>query len=280
MGENPQEKDPSMLRSISALFASLALLIGVVAGNDADASTALSRIVKNSELRVGMSGSQPPLNVKSRSGEMIGLEVDLATALAGAMGVKLNIVEMPFSDLLGALKKGKVDMVMSGMTITLERNLEAAFVGPYFVSGKSILTRADKLSASDERDEINQESVKLAALRGSTSQKFVEVAFPKAKLEATSDYDTGVQMVIDGKVDALIADYPICMLSVLRNQGKGLAALTTPFTIEPIGIALPSDDPLLVHGVSNCLIALQGSGTLARLKAKWLADGSWIWLLR
>ncbi len=265
-----------MLRSISALFASLALLVGVVAGNDAVASTALSRIVKKSELRVGMSGNQPPLNFKSRSGEMSGLEVDLATALAGAMGVELKIVEMPFADLLGALKKGKVDMVMSGMTITLERNLEAAFVGPYFVSGKSILTRADKLSATDSRDEINQESVKLAALRGSTSQKFVEVAFPKAKLEATSDYDTGVQMVIDGKVDALIADYEICILSVLRNQGKGLAALTSPFTVEPIGIALPSGDPLFVNAVTNFLNALQSTGALELLKAKWLEDGSWV----
>ena len=265
-----------MLRSISALFASLALLIGVFAGNDAEASTALSRIVKKSELRVGMSGNQPPLNAKSRTGEMIGLEVDLATMLAKAMGVKLSIVEIPFSDLLGAVKKGKVDMVMSGMTITLERNLEAAFVGPYFVSGKSILTRADRLSAADETDEINQESVKLAALRGSTSQKFVEVMIPKAKLETTTDYDTGVQMVIDGKVDALIADYPICVLSVLRNPGKGLAALTTPFTIEPIGIALPSGDPLLVNAVTNFLNALQGTGTLELLKAKWLEDGSWL----
>jgi polar amino acid transport system substrate-binding protein len=233
-----------MLRSISALFASLALLIGVFAGNDADASTALSRIVKKSELRVGMSGNQPPLNVKSRSGEMIGLEVDLAKLLARAMGVELNIVEMPFSDLLGALKKGTVDMVMSGMTITLERNLEAAFVGPYFVSGKSILTRADKLSASDSADEINHESVTLAALRGSTSQKFVEVNLPKAKLETTTDYDAGVQMVLDGKVDALVADYPICMLSVLRNQGK--------------------------------VNALQGTGALELLKAKWFEDGSWL----
>ena len=58
-------------------------------------------------MRVGMSANQPPFNAKSRSGQHIGLEVDLARALAGAMGVKLEIVEKPFGQLLPALEKGQ-----------------------------------------------------------------------------------------------------------------------------------------------------------------------------
>ena len=93
----------------------------------------LSAILKKGEIRIGMTGTQPPFTMKSKSGELIGYEVDLAKALAKNMGVKLKLVEMPFSDLLGALKTGKVDAVKSGMTMTPERNLEVLFAGPYIL---------------------------------------------------------------------------------------------------------------------------------------------------
>jgi polar amino acid transport system substrate-binding protein len=114
----------------------------------------LSTILKKGEIRIGMTGNQPPFTMKAKSGELIGYEVDLATALAKNMGVKLKLVEMPFSDLLGALKAGRIDAVMSGMTMTPERNLEVLFAGPYIISGKSILTKSrliSEISATSEK---------------------------------------------------------------------------------------------------------------------------------
>ena len=69
-----------------------------------DDAGVLGRIVKSGEFRVGMSGSQPPFCVKSKSGQLIGYEVELAASLANAMGVELKIVEKPFGELLGALE--------------------------------------------------------------------------------------------------------------------------------------------------------------------------------
>lgn len=63
------------------------------------------------------------------------------------MGVRLRFVERPFAQLLPALEKGEIDVVMSGMTITPDRNLRVAFVGPYIVTGKSILAKARRLAA-------------------------------------------------------------------------------------------------------------------------------------
>jgi ABC-type amino acid transport substrate-binding protein len=100
--------------------------------------------------------------------------------------------------------------------------------------------------------------------------------FPKAKLVATPDYDEAVQMVIDGKVDALVADYQICAYSIWRNPEANLVTLPDLFTVEPLGIALPADDPLLVNLVTNYLQTLEYTGLLGQFKAKWLADGSWI----
>ena len=121
----------------------------------------LSTILKKGEIRIGMTGTQPPFTMKAKNGELIGYEVDLAKALAKNMGVKLKIVEMPFSDLLGAIKAGKVDAVMSGMTMTPERNLEVLFAGPYLLSGKAILTKSkliEEISAATRPPKKNIES--------------------------------------------------------------------------------------------------------------------------
>src|SRR5579864_3812732 len=78
----------------------------------------LASIVKNGEIRIGTTGTQPPYSMKSKAGELMGYEIDLAKALATNMGVKLKLVEVPFSGLMDALKSGKIDAIMSGMTIT------------------------------------------------------------------------------------------------------------------------------------------------------------------
>ena len=129
-----------ILGLVAICFVALALALPAAAAEDR--SPVLAQIVKSGKIRVGMSGDQAPLNVKSKSGEIIGLEADLANLLASSMQVDLEIVQKPFAQLLPALEKGEVDLVMSGLTITPERNLRVAFVGPYFVSGKSILTKS------------------------------------------------------------------------------------------------------------------------------------------
>ncbi len=236
----------------------------------------LDRIVKNGELRVGMSGNQPPFNVKSRSGSLIGLEVDLANELAAAMEVKLNIVTKPFGELLAALKSGEVDVVMSGVSITADRARETYFVGPYLLAGKSILTKSKTLAAARAAGDINRADVKLAALENSTSQRFVEKLIPEAQLVKVKDYDEGVDMVLKDQVDALVADMPICVLSLLRFPNEGLATLTQPMTIEPVGIAVPSNDLLFRNLLDNYVDTLEKMGVLDQLRKKWLEDGSWI----
>jgi polar amino acid transport system substrate-binding protein len=249
---------------------------GAVDGLASEAAPVLSRIVESGTLKIGMSGNQPPFNVVSKSGKLIGYEVDLANLLADAMGVKVEFVQKPFGELMGALEEGGIDAIMSGMTMTPKRNLKAAFVGPYIVSGKSILTKSATLAALEDAEEIDRASIKIVALKGSTSEKFVQNVLEKTTYIPVDDYDTGVQMVIDGKADALVADFPICALSQMRFPDAGLATLTEPMTIEPIGIALAPGDSLLVNMVSNYLGALEGIGLLDALEKKWFEDGAWL----
>ena len=236
----------------------------------------LSKIIKNGEIRIGMTGNQPPFSMKSKNDKLMGYEVDLARILAESMGVKLKMVELPFSELMPALQSGKVDGVMSGMTITPERNMKAFFAGPYTLSGKSILTKSKVLAEITEAEEANVKKYKITCLKGSTSEDFVRAYMPDTEIIPVENYDMGVDMILNDQADALVADFPICLVTLLRYQDEGLVTLDEPLTIEPIGMALPPDDPQFLNLVENYLYALELSGALQLLDQIWFEDGQWL----
>ena len=240
------------------------------------ASPVLDRIQKRGELIVGTMGNMPPLNMTAKDGEIFGLEPDLAQLMARAMDVKVKFVTKPFNELLPALQNGEVDMVLSGMTITPERNRKVAFVGPYFISGKAFLTKIKNIAYADEAEDANNPKTKLVTLKDSTSQAFAEAFLDKTTLFTTGNYDEAVDMVLQDKVDAMIADYPICVVSVFRYPDAGLLSVVTQLTYEPIGIGLPANDPLLINWTQNTLNNIEGSGILDELKLKWFARGNWL----
>ena len=240
------------------------------------AGETLARVVDFRVLKVGMSGSQPPMNTVNRDGAMMGMDVDLAKALAAAMRVQLEIKKMPFGELMEALEQNKVDMVISGMAITPERTEMASFVGPYMVSGKSILTKDSVLAKVSAMEEVNRDNLKLAALQNSTSASFVSTVAPQASLVEITDYDEGIKMLREDKIDGMVADMPICQLSVMRYPDAGFVTLERPLTIEPIGIAISKDDPQFLNLVQNYLDGFGKLGIMTQLQKRWFEDSSWI----
>jgi ABC-type amino acid transport substrate-binding protein len=253
------------LLALSALFP-----INSMAGDT------LQRVVDFQVLKVGMSANQPPMNTLNREGGLMGFDVDLAKALAGAMRVKLEIKAMPFGELIAALEKDEIDMVISGMSITPERTEQVSFVGPYMMSGKSILTKNSVLAKASQVEDFNRKDLKLVALSNSTSASFARAVAPEASLTEVVSYDQGVAMLVAGEADVMIADMPICVLSVMRYPDAGLITLDKPLTIEPIGIAVSKDDAQFLNLVDNYLDTYAKTGVLAKLRKKWLEQSDWI----
>ena len=74
----------------------------------------------------------------------------------------------------------------------------------------------------------------------------------------------------------MVADYPICLVSVYRYPEEGLLTVVTPLTYEPIGIAIPANDPLLLNWLENFMNTLKASGNLENITDYWLEDASWL----
>jgi polar amino acid transport system substrate-binding protein len=262
--------------AFTTLFGVFSLLSSAIAADSSKISPVIDRIMAKKEVVVGTAASMPPLNMTTKDGRIIGMEVDLASMIAGGMEVKLTWKQMPFDELIPALLSGKVDMVLSNMTMTPSRNLKIAFAGPYFQSGKSILVKEENVASLDSIEKLNNPANVLVALKGSTSQVFVENILPKAKLELAPDYGQAVDMVKNGKAKAMVADWPICQVSVLRYPEAKLTSLDKPISYEPIGVALPPGDPLLVNLVENTLRSLDRMGRIEALLDKWFKNGAWL----
>jgi ABC-type amino acid transport substrate-binding protein len=264
---------------ISVRFLVIVLAALCLANVSLAGSPVLSRVTGDGVLRVGMSVDQPPFNMRAGDKSVIGFDVDLAHAMADAMSVRLEIVEMPFANLLEALVDERVDMVISGVTITLERAARVGFIGPYTLSGKSMLTTARVKDIVKDGKEFNNPEIRLVALAGSTSEIFVQQNLPQASLHAIPNYNEGIQKLLTGQVDAMVADMPILRLSVLRYPEAGLGIIEPPLSIEPIGIAIDREDRQFENLVRNYLTSFEKTGFTRRLHQKWFEDNSWIELL-
>jgi ABC-type amino acid transport substrate-binding protein len=259
-----------------SVFSFMAIITTVlILATIAAAGPVMDRILKNGELVVGISGAQLPFNATTKTGEIIGFDADLAKAIAGNLAVKVEFATMPFADLLPALEKGTVDMIISGMAMLPSRNRKAAFVGPYYVSGKGILTTAAKAAMFTDLQSMNKPDVKLAALKDSTSQMFVEKVVFLSERVTVNTYKEALDLLTKGEIDALIADYPYCAVTAFRYREKGLTSADFKLSFEPVGIALP-EDTLLINYVQNILILLKGEGALEGLEERWFKKIDWL----
>jgi len=248
----------------------LGVVTNVFAGMD---SSTLERIQKSGQLVLGTSGNMPSMTQLDADGNLSGFDIDMANMMAGVMGVELVTKVMPFGELIPAIKEGKVDVVISNMTITPKRNLEVAFVGPYMISGKCIVTKNETLAQEEAPESMNIPETSLAVLKGSTSEDVARQLYVNAKVVTVDSLLDAAEMVKNDEVSGMLADYPICAATLKANPEAGFVTLFSLLTYEPIGIALPANDAQFINWTQNFLHRLDGTDTLTILSERWLGMG-------
>lgn len=260
----------------SAVTAALLLFAGIFCFTSlASAGPMIDQILKKKELVVGTSASYPPLTFKAKDGQVYGLDIDVAQAIASAMGVKLRTVVIPFEELIPALEKGKIDMIISSMTITPQRNLRVAYIGPYFISGQAILTTKETAINLNSAADINKPDFSLSVPRGTTTELIAKKLLPKANIIVASSTTDALDMLLNKKVKAMMADYPYVTVEAFRNKEKGYLAIP-PFSVEPLGIAVRADDPLFLNFLDNTINMMRGDGLLNALTQRWFNNPAWM----
>jgi polar amino acid transport system substrate-binding protein len=265
------------LRVVGAVLLLGSLLVGCstlgLGGKGTD------RITRSGQLRVGMAGDYPPMNARAADGRLIGLDADLAAALASILKVELVLVEKPLGELLDAVRSGDVDVAISGLTMTPRRNLDVAFAGPYYLARKALLGKPEILGGIENITQLRGRGLRVTAVRGGTSEELVKRSLPQSIHLFVASQDDAVALVVSGDADVLVADDPVARFALLRNPGAGLTFVESTFSAEPIGIAIAPEDHLFVNLVENYLSSLEHIGLLSVLRERWLENDDWLVLL-
>lgn len=257
-----------MLKSMFKLALVISLFLGAVA--TASETPVMDRVLSKKRLVVGTSGNMPPMTRALPNGGAAGFDIDLAEMMARSLGAELKIVVMPLNELVPAVKSGKVDIAISNMTMTMERNKHVAFSHPYLESGKCLITKQPEMAAGENAADIDTKKATVVVIKDSTSEGFANILMKHTKIVAVDSKDKGIEMVKNGKADAMLTDYPMCMAAVSNNPDAGFVATFSTLTYEPISIAMPGNDPLFMNWTDNFVERLKATGTIDGLLQKWL----------
>jgi polar amino acid transport system substrate-binding protein len=268
---------PTRLGPLIAIGLALAWLLLGCSSIGSDASNrGVARIQRTGELRVGMTGGYPPMNARTIDGRLIGLDADLAAALASILKVRLVLVERPLGELLESVRSGEVDVAISGLTMTPRRNLKVAFAGPYYLARKGLLARPELLEGVENVADLAGLGLRVAAVAGGTSEELVRRRLPDSTHLFVANQDDAVALIVTGEADVLVADDPVIRFALLRHPDSGLAWVESTPSAEPIGIAVSPGDPLFLNLIENYLRNLEEIGLLDKLRTKWFESDDWI----
>jgi ABC-type amino acid transport substrate-binding protein len=205
--------------------------------------------------KLKMYGNENVGFLEIKNGKPTGFSADLAEAIAGKLGLKLEVALLPFSDLFSRLTADIGDIAMSAITITPERKLQFDFSYPYFNSGQSLLVPTASTIAS-EADLLGK---KVGVIKGTTNETLAR------KVPGIAQIDT-----YDGKLDAVIVDTPFAQYNARATGKTRIAKVLT--TGDQYGIAVRKGNAKLLKGINKAMNAIRKDGTYDRLYKKYFGN--------
>ncbi len=264
-----------LLKAFAVLLALAVACPAIAADNELAKKSTMAEILARGELRVGFDPGYMPFEMTDKTGKFIGFDIDMARELANAMGVKLVEVNTDFDGIIPSLLNGKIDVIISAMTITQKRNLSIGFSDPYIEIGQSVLLNKKHEGKITSWKQLNDPQFVVVSRQGTTGEEAVKRYLPKATFKTFEKEADGALEVANGRADAWVYDMPFNVV-FLAEQGKdSLVHLDEPFTYEPLGIGIRQGDPDFLNFLNNFLRQIKKDGRYERMYNKWIKSTDW-----
>lgn len=234
----------------------------------------LNEIIQRGELRVGLEPGYMPFEMRDKKGNIIGFDIDMAREMAKGMGVKLKLVPTAWDGIIGGLLAGKFDVLMSGMTITQERNLKINFANSYISVGQTMLVA--KKHAGKKWQDLDDPKYTIVTKLGVTGEIATRKMFKKAKIRTFEGEAEGAQEVINGNADAFVYDKPYNAFFMAAKGGDNVIHFDEDLTYEPLGWAIKKGDPDLLNWLNNFLAQMRGDGRYDKIYNRWFNSNDWL----
>ncbi len=252
-----------------AAFAWL-LSTGLAAPAPAQTPSLLDSITRSGTLRVGLTEDYRPFSIAAASGNVEGIDVDMANNLALSLGVKLEIVKTSWPTLKSDLEADKFDIAMGGITITLDRQKVGLFSTPVFSSGKTPITHCGDEAKYQTLAQIDQPGVRVIVNPGGTNERFDKAHLQKVTLVPWNDNATIFDALARGTADAMITDSVETRPQAKLHPGVLCPVHPdAPFDHSELGYWMPRDVVFAAY-VDQWLHLLNLTGEHQAILARWL----------
>ncbi|WP_312497837.1 ABC transporter substrate-binding protein/permease [Enterococcus sp.] len=236
----------------------------------AETDPVYDKIKANGQLVVGLSADYAPYEFHATidgKDEIVGFDISIAQKIADDLGVELKIEELGFDALLGALKTGKIDVVISGMAATDERKKEVNFSNTYMEVQQKVIVRAEDADTFQSTSDFDGAAV--GAQKQTTQEEL-------AKTELTGSTVTSLQKVPDlitnltsGKIDAIVMEGPVADAYVMSNDKLAIADnVTFENGTKETAVAISKEAPVLLEKVNASIDTIVNNDLLTQYQAE------------
>ncbi|EOD7492565.1 ABC transporter permease subunit [Staphylococcus aureus] len=221
------------------------------------------KIKERGELRVGLSADYAPMEFEhtvNGKTEYAGVDIDSAKKIAKDNNLKLKIVNMSFDSLLGALKTGKIDIIISGMTSTPERKKQVDFSDSYMMTKNIMLVKKDKVNEYKDIKDFNNK--KVGAQKGTEQEKIAQTEIENASITSLSRLPDVILALKSGKVEGAVVEKPVAEAYLKQNPKLGISNVKFNEEEKDTVIAVPKDSPKLLSQINKTIKEVKDKGLI------------------
>ncbi|WP_437890917.1 transporter substrate-binding domain-containing protein [Phytobacter sp. V91] len=231
----------------------------------------LSDITARGDLKCAVYSDVPPFSspdVKTR--QLAGMDVDLCTALAQQMGLKLTLVPTSVEARIAVIATGRADVLIANLAYTKTRGNQIQFSDPYYVAKEMLLVK----QANADKTLEDFKGKRISATKGTTSEQSIHLKGGKAVTfqDSASAFLALEQNKVVGFVTNTMTG--IKMISQAKKDGVELAMIKEPMALEPIGIGMKRDEPALLAAVNKGLKTMDDNGTIDKIWDTWIGPNT------
>ena len=214
-------------------------------------------------LTMGTNAAFPPYEYYEGD-TVVGIDAEIAQAIAEKLGLSLEIVDMDFNSIITAVQSGKVDVGIAGMTVDPEREKNVDFTDSYATGVQVVIVTEDSDIASVD----DLEGKLIGTQEGTTGWSYCSEDYGDDMVIPYTNGATAVQALLDGKVDCVVIDQQPALSFVEANEG--LKILETEYAVEDYAIAVSKDNTALRDAINTALNELIEDGTVQGILDKYI----------
>ena len=257
------------IQVIAALLMASALAAAAHAQSGAPES-ALDSVMKSGVLRACTPGDYKPFSFQKPDGGYEGIDIDLTTSLATAIGAKVEFVKTSWANLLPDFAAGKCDIAIGGISVTTDRQKRVFFSEAYMVNGKTPIVRCEDVKRFQTVADIDKPGVRVIANPGGSNERYAKANFKTATLTIHPENVTIFDEILAKRADVFVTEAAEALTQQKLKPGLCAVNPEKPLQYGEMAYMLPRNDAVMKAFVDQWLHLAKATGDYQRTVDRWL----------